>query len=76
MMEYIKVLFSTTRTVYVDGVDNGQTNVILRVGPGAHIISLGQPENYQPLEQMVEVIDTSALAPMVLDFTEQGEESP
>ena len=69
-MEYIEVQYTQNRPVFVDDVDNGMTNKILRVGTGTHIITLGEPHDYSPGQQQVYVANTSSLQPMVLKFVE------
>ena len=69
-MEYVEVRFVQTRTVYIDGVDGGTTNKILRVGAGTHSFDLGEPKDYQPAEVTKEVKDTNPLDPMIVEFEE------
>lgn len=69
-MEFVEVKFATNRTVYIDGVDGGETNKILRVGTGTHAFDLGEPKNYQPEEIVVAVKDTDSLIPMTIEFKE------
>ena len=68
-MEFVQINFSETRTVYVDGNDNGESNTIIRVDTGTHRFDLGEPKNYDPpfYEELVE--NTTVLTPLVLDFT-------
>jgi hypothetical protein len=68
-MEYVEVKFSGSRPVYIDGAQSGSTNKILRVGSGTHAFDLGQPKDYQPAEVVIRVKDTSALSPLVIEFT-------
>lgn len=68
-MEYVQINHPDTRAVYVDDEDNGETNTIIRVGSGTHRFDLGEPKDYEPpfYEELVE--NTSALNPLVLQFT-------
>lgn len=69
-MEYVEVRFAKTRTVYIDGVENGPTNTILRVGTGTHSFDLGEPTDYQPPEVIRRILDTNELDPIIIEFAE------
>ena len=69
-MEYVEVRFTKTRTVYVDGLENGLTNTILRVGTGTHSFDLGEPSDYHPPEVIRRIFDTNVLEPIVIEFDE------
>jgi hypothetical protein len=67
-MEYVKVTFSTSRFVYIDGEQGGRSNEVLRVEAGTHVFHLGPLANYEPASQELAVEDTTVLAPMVVAF--------
>lgn len=68
-MEYIIVSFPTNRSVYIDGEKGGTTNDKLRVEAGTHEFDLGNPKNYEPGMQEVEVAATTVLQPMKIVFS-------
>lgn len=48
-MNWIKVVFSEQRTVFVDDQPLGGTNEVLMLGEsGTYTFHLGEPQNYQP----------------------------
>jgi hypothetical protein len=67
-VEYVKVKYPFKRAVYIDGAKNGSTNEVLRVDTGAHRFDLGPETDYQPATRTVLVKDTTALAPLVVEF--------
>lgn len=67
-MEYVLVVYTTDRTVYIDGEDGGQTNTALRVDAGTHVFDLGNPRNYKPASRKPVVQDTTELNPLKLIF--------
>ena len=67
-MEYIVVRYPDSRTVYIDGEDNGFTGDTLRVEEGTHTINLGDPRDYAPKWRRPVVTDTSARQPMIIEF--------
>lgn len=69
-MEYVEVRFARARVVYVDGVENGPTNTILRIGAGTHSFDLGKPHDYDPPEVVRRIHGTNELEPIVIDFDE------
>ena len=72
-MEYVEVRFTKTskaRTVYIDGVENGSTNSILRVGTGTHSFDLGEPADYHPPEVIRRIFNTNELEPIIIEFDE------
>ena len=69
-MEYVEVRFVKNRTVYIDDVENGPTNTILRVGTGTHSFHLGDPPNYHPPKVIRRIFDTNALEPIIISFEE------
>ena len=72
-MEYVRVTYTTNRSVYIDGEKSGYTNDVLRIEAGTHVFDLGNLANYEPASQKVEVEGTTVLAPMVVAFTKKGE---
>jgi hypothetical protein len=67
-MEYVIVNFANSRSVYVDGRISGKTNIIFRIGTGAHEFDLGSPLDYYPRVKRVTIQGTNALAPAIIDF--------
>lgn len=67
-MEYVKVLFPSSRAVFIDGSSSGESGELIRVGPGAHLVSLAEPFDFHPREQMVEVMESSASEPVIIKF--------
>ena len=47
-MEFVIVRFPGTRTVFIDGGPQGDTNLTKRVDAGPHDFDLGSPMNYVP----------------------------
>jgi hypothetical protein len=64
-MEYVKVIYPTTRQVLVDGQPSGNTNVVLLVEEGTHVFGVsGDPRTVQ-----IEVTGTSGEFPLrITDF--------
>ncbi len=73
-MEYVKVTFPTSRLVYIDGEEGGNTNEPLRVDAGTHVFELGNLANYRPASRKVMVKDTTALEPLEVPFYRKDEE--
>ena len=69
-MQYVEVRFTKNRAVYIDGVENGTTNTILRVGAGTHAFDLGAPNDYDPPEEIRRIQGTNALEPEIIEFKE------
>jgi hypothetical protein len=67
-MEFVKVTFPTSRLVYIDGEENGNTNEVLRVAAGTHLFELGNLANYRPASRKVTVQDTTVLEPLEIAF--------
>ena len=70
-MEYVKIMFSSTRPVNVDGSESGDTNAVLLVDAGTHQFDLGTPADYYPGSQNVAVTGTSSLGPKIVVFTKR-----
>jgi len=71
-MEFVIVTFPTSRSVYIDGEQNGRTNNSLRVDAGSHLFDLGSVKNYEPESQVVVVAGTTVLDPQKIVFTKKG----
>ncbi|MDW2170142.1 PEGA domain-containing protein [Vibrio sp. 1567] len=71
-MEYVIVNYPYIRDVYIDGVQNGQTNDVLYIDAGTHTFDLGCPVDYTPVEQDVTVYGTSVLTPMEITFSSEA----
>lgn len=68
MLQFVRVSYFRSRNVFIDGVQSGKTNRILRVDEGTHAFDLGPNLNYKPSSVTREVTGTSAIAPMELHF--------
>ncbi len=68
--EYVIVNYVESRSVLIDGVQNGRTGEKLRLSSGPHRFSLGGAQDYKPLSR-VTVENTSAIAPMRITFEKQ-----
>ncbi len=71
-MEFVKVMFPTSRLVYIDGEPGGRTNTVLRIEAGTHVFELGNLVNYEPVSQEVAVVGTTVLEPLVVTFSKKG----
>jgi hypothetical protein len=67
-MEYLIVRFPGMREVRVDGVPHGRTNIVMQFEGGIHVVTLGPPWNFAPLEQKVLLYNTAALDPYRIEF--------
>jgi hypothetical protein len=72
-MEYVIVKYPSSREVFINGKKNGLTNESLRVNAGTSIFDLGEPGDYHPASQEIEVTDTTVLEPLEIEFHENGE---
>ncbi len=70
-MEYVEVRYGQTRNVFIDGVESGETNKILRVGPGTHSFDLGEPKDFKPEKVILVVENTDPLEPLLIEFEEK-----
>ena len=69
-MEFVIVrLDDLKRRVFIDNQRQGMTGARQGVPEGMHIFDLGDPVDYTPPSQEIEVTGTSAANPMVIDFT-------
>jgi PEGA domain len=70
MPEYLEVLFPQRRIVLINGVSMGETNMLLELEGGKYVVKLGQPQDFTPAQQQIDLRDTSALTPMQVEFKE------
>lgn len=71
-MEFIIVLYPTSRGVVRDGQGVGQTNVILTMNAGVYTFTLAGPSDYAPSSIDVTLAGTSLGSPMVIEFQPLG----
>ena len=72
-LNFVKIIFNEARDVFVDGKVLGSTNEILFLGEdGTYTFDLGVPKNYEPLEQTIQVTQTSRRNPLEIEFTKVG----
>jgi hypothetical protein len=71
-MEFLKLTYPTSRSVFIDGELCGRTNEVLNVEAGTHLFDLGRLTNYTPDNQKMSVAGTTALNPMVIVFQKKG----
>lgn len=67
-MEYVLVMFPTSRPVEIDGQPYGQTGDVLELRPGHHTFDLGNPPDYTPVFQNVLVAGTTPVQPLEVLF--------
>ena len=70
-MEYVTVKYSRKRNVFIDGQKSGYTNEVLLTNRGTHVFTLGDPQNYQPVQHRKRVRRTNSVKPMELEFTRE-----
>lgn len=70
--EYLVALFARKRRVLINGEFMGTTNVKLELEAGIYEVSLGSPMNFSPPKHAVDLRNTSALTPMIVEFEEAG----
>ncbi len=68
-MEFVTVMFPTSRGVNIDGAPRGRTGQLLRLQAGTHRFDLGVPADYAPPNQTLAVVGTTAAAPLEVAFT-------
>lgn len=65
----VRVDFDEDRDVFIDNTRCGRTNVPFEVEVGTHDVDLGNPVNYTPLMQTIQVkAQNSSLNPLVITF--------
>jgi hypothetical protein len=69
-MEYLVVLFPRQRRVIIQGQFMGNTNKRLALEGGTYTVSLGPPKNFKPEQQEIDLRNTSALTPLMIEFEE------
>lgn len=69
-MEYLVVLFPRQRRVMINGQFMGNTNKRLALEGGTYTVSLGPPQNFKPEQQEIDLRNTSALTPLMIEFEE------
>jgi len=67
-MEFLLVLFDDSREVRVGDVFVGKTNVILELEADIHLVALGPPHDFSPLDQRVRLVNTAAMDPCCISF--------
>ena len=68
-MEFVIVrLDHQKRRVFIDNQKQGMTDARQGLPEGMHIFDLGDPVDYTPPSQEIEVTGTSASDPMVIEF--------
>jgi|GEM_PF-1628633 len=67
-MEFVRVLFPTSRRVRIDGTSRGTTNATLPVEAGTHRFTLAGNTDYSPPFDDRTVIGTTADFPLVVQF--------
>jgi hypothetical protein len=70
-MEYVKVMYASTRSVNIDGAPSGATNDVLEMGAGTHQFDLGIPADYYPPTQNLLITGTSIFQPKIVVFTQK-----
>ena len=70
--EYLVALFARNRRVMINGAFMGSTNVKLELEGGAYDVTLGPPYNFSPEKFSIDLANTSALTPMIVEFKEKG----
>lgn len=70
-MEYVQVMYASTRPVYIDGASVGDANDVLQIDPGTHKFDLGTPVDYYPASQTVLIAGTTVFQPKRVVFTQR-----
>jgi hypothetical protein len=68
--EYLVVLFPRRRRVMINSQFMGYTNKKLELEGGKYEVSLGPPGNFKPAQLNVDLRNTSAMMPMIVEFEE------
>ncbi len=68
MLQFVRVNYESSRDVFVDGVQNGQTNKIIRVDEATFEFDLGTPRDYTPDNIVEQVTGTTSINPLELNF--------
>ncbi len=70
MPEYLTVSFPQPREVLINGESLGATNELLPLEGGEYEVTLGPPPDFTPTRQPIDLRNTSALTPLVIEFQE------
>ena len=68
--EFLVVLFPRMRRVKINDEFGGQTNRIIELEGGEYKVTLGPPANFIPDHHRVDLRNTSAMTPMIIEFEE------
>ena len=68
--EYLVALFPRSRRVMINGEFMGTTNTKLELESGPYEVTLGPPKNFTPEKYDVDLVNTSSLKPMIVEFVE------
>lgn len=68
--EYLVVLFPRQRQVLINGEFMGMTNKKLELEGGQYEVKLGAPQNFTPPKHDIDLVGTSSLMPMTVEFKE------
>lgn len=68
-MEFVKVLFPTSRRVNVDSAPQSFTGDVILVQAGIHRFDLGTPKDYTPPTRKLPVSGTTFSTPLEIEFT-------
>lgn len=68
MAEFLLVEYPSNRRVWIDDNRCGFTNELIQVGEGHHRVDLGQPADYLPSSQIVEVRGCPVEYPKTISF--------
>ncbi len=66
--QYLVVLFEKNRRVKINGEFMGTTNKKLELESGLYEVTLGPPNNFSPEKLDIDLINTSSLRPMIIEF--------
>ena len=70
-MENVEVSYPEERDVILDGQVAGKTNTTLMVQEGTHDFDLGEPPDYDPASQRIQVTGTDPVNPLVVVFSKK-----
>lgn len=68
--EYLVVLFPRSRRVKIKDAFMGRTNRVLEIEGGEYEVTLGPPANFAPDNHNVNLRNTSAMTPVIIEFEE------
>ncbi len=67
-MEYLLVRYPQSRTVLIDGADQGRTNRLIELAAGTYTVTLAPPADFAPKRRRVRLRDTSPIVPKAVAF--------